>query len=94
MPETEARFEYAVAMNWDKKFVTRIAAETMRLLGYQPETMFRPRVLEDPKLALSWLLILVAMVAMAASGLLYGIYWALLLKGGHDDRNPREIAMS
>lgn len=94
MPETEARFEYAVAMNWDKKFVTHIAAEAMKLLGYQPETMFRPRVLEDPKLALSWFLILVAMVAMAASVLLYGIYRALLLKGGHDDRNPREIAMS
>ena len=91
VPATEARFEYAVAMNWDKKFVTHIAAETMRLLGYQPETMFRPRVLEDPKLALSWFLIL---VAMAASVLLYGIYRALLLKGGHDDRNPHEIAMS
>ena len=94
MPATEARFEYAVAMNWDKNVVTHIAAVTMRLLGHQPETMFRPRVLEDPKLALSWLLLLVAMAATAASVLLYGIYRALLLKGGSDDRNPREIAMS
>lgn len=94
MPATEARFEYAVAMNWDKNVVTYIAAETMRLLGHRPETMFRPRVLEDPKLALSWLLILVAMAVTAASVLLYGIYRALLLKGGRDDRNSREIAMS
>jgi hypothetical protein len=94
MPPTEARFEYAVAMNWDKNVLTHIAAETMRLLGHRPETMFRPRVLEDPKLALSWFLILVAMAATAASFLLYCIYRALLLKGGHDDRNPREIAMS
>lgn len=94
MPATEAHFEYAVAMNWDKNVVTQTAAQTMRLFGYQPETMFRPRVLEDPKLALSWLLILVAMMATAASILLYGIYRALLLKGGRHDRNPREIAMS
>lgn len=94
MPAMEARFEYAVAMNWDKNVLTHIAAETMRLLGHRPETMFRPRVLEDPKLALSWFLILVAMAATAASFLLYCIYRALLLKGGHDDRNPREIAMS
>ncbi len=94
MPVTEARFEYAVAMNWDKNVVTHIAAETMRLLGYQPETMFRPRILEDPKLALAWFLIVVAMAATAASVLLYGIYRALLLKGARDDRNPREIAMS
>jgi hypothetical protein len=94
MPATEARFEYAVAMNWDKNAVTQTAAETMRLLGYQPEIMFRPRLLEDPKLALSWFLMIVAMAATAASVLFYGVYRALVQKGGRDDRNPREIAMS
>jgi hypothetical protein len=81
-------------MNWDKNVITHIAAESMRLLGYPPETMFRPRIVEDPKLALSWLLILVAMATAAASVLIYGIYRALLLRSGRDDRDRREIAMS
>jgi hypothetical protein len=52
MPETEGMFDYAVAINWDKNAMTAAAAATLRLLGYAPETMFRPRFLEDPKLAL------------------------------------------
>jgi hypothetical protein len=94
MPVTEARFEYAVAVNWDKNVVTRISAEIMRLLDYEPKSMYRPRLLEDPKLALFWFFVLVTMAATAASVLLYGIYRALLPKGGRDNRNHREIAMS
>jgi hypothetical protein len=55
MPATEATFDYAVAINWDKNAVTATAAAMLRLLGHSPETMFRPRYLEDPKLALSLL---------------------------------------
>jgi hypothetical protein len=57
MPATEATFDYAVAVNWDKNFITRAVAETLRLLAYSPESMFRPRFLEDPKLSLILFLI-------------------------------------
>ncbi len=52
MPQTEATFDYAVAMNWDRDAATRTAASMLRLIGYQPDTLFRPRILEDPKLFL------------------------------------------
>ena len=52
MPPTEATFDYAMAINWDKNAVTTAAAAMLRLLGCAPETMFRPRFPEDPKLAL------------------------------------------
>jgi hypothetical protein len=52
MPDADAAFEYAVAMNWDKNLITRIVAATLRLMGYRPETLLRPRLLEDPKLFL------------------------------------------
>ena len=68
MPAADAVFEYAVAINWDKNFVIRSIAATLRLIGYQPETLFRPRILEDPKLFLSWFLIVIA-AAMILCGL-------------------------
>lgn len=57
MPATEATFDYAVAMNWDRDIGTRTVAGMLRLMGYQPENLFRPRLLEDPKLFLAVLLI-------------------------------------
>ena len=53
MPATEATFDYAVAINWSKNSVTRAAAAMLHSLGYAPGQMFRPRFLEDPKLALT-----------------------------------------
>jgi hypothetical protein len=94
MPVTEARFEYAVAVNWNKNIYTRRIAQAMRLLGYQPEAMFRPRLLEDPKLVLSWFLIVVAIVTIAANVLFHRIYRVLLLKRSRDDRNAGEITAS
>jgi hypothetical protein len=52
MPAADASFENAVAINWDKNLVTRSVAATLQLMGYQPETLLRPRLLEDPKLFL------------------------------------------
>jgi len=52
MLEIDATFDYAVAFNWTKNTVTRTTAAMLRLLGYTPEQMVRPRLLEDPKLAL------------------------------------------
>src|SRR6266436_2604067 len=66
MPAADAAFEYAVAMNWDKNLVTRSVAATLRLMGYQPETLLRPRLLEDPKLFLiSFLLGVATTMALA-----------------------------
>jgi hypothetical protein len=67
MPDADAAFEYAVAMNWDKNLVTRSVAAALRLMGYQPETLLRPRLLEDPKLfLLSFLLGLAATMVLAS----------------------------
>src|SRR5262245_45434295 len=88
MPLTEARFEYATAMNWDKNNLTRFIAQIVRLLGYDPETMFRPRFFEDPKLALSWFLILVAVAGTATNVLCSYMCHALLHKRS-DVRSPR-----
>jgi hypothetical protein len=62
MPASEATFDHAVAINWDKNAMTRVVAEALKFLGYSPETMFRPRFLEDPKLAL---LLLVGCIGIA-----------------------------
>jgi hypothetical protein len=66
MPATEATFDYAVGMNWDKNTVTRTVAATLHLLGYTPQQMFRPRFLEDPKLALSLLLVWIGIAIIGA----------------------------
>jgi hypothetical protein len=66
MPPTEATFDYAVAVNWHKNTATRTVAATLHLLGYTPEQMFRPRFLEDPKLALSLLLVCVGITIVGA----------------------------
>lgn len=71
MPATEATFDYTVAINWDKNIATRTVAATLHLLGYAPEQMFRPRFLEDPKLALSVFLVFIGMVIIAANCVLY-----------------------
>jgi hypothetical protein len=57
MPASEANFDYAVAMNWDRDIVTRSVAVVLGLSGYSSEAFFRPRLLEDPKLLLVCLLI-------------------------------------
>jgi transglutaminase superfamily protein len=67
MPDADAAFEYAVAMNWDKNFITRSVAATLRLMGYRPETLLRPRLLEDPKLfLLAFLLELATAMALGS----------------------------
>jgi hypothetical protein len=72
MPTTEGTFDYAAALNWDKNGVTATAAAMLRLLGYSPETMFRPRYLEDPKFAL-WLLCVWIGIVILAGRLILGM---------------------
>jgi hypothetical protein len=77
MPPAEATFDYAVSVNWHKNTLSRMAAATLRLLSYAPDEMLRPRFLEDPKLALS-LLLLGFGIAMIACGLLIRVGRAAL----------------
>ena len=72
MPDDDATFDYAVAMNWDRSVATRIIAATLPLLGYQPETFVRPNLLEDPKLLLIYLMIGLA-AACVLGGFLLGL---------------------
>jgi hypothetical protein len=67
MPATEATFDYAVAVNWDKNMATRTTAAALHLLGYAPEQMFRPRFIEDPKLALSLFLVFMGIAIIGAN---------------------------
>jgi hypothetical protein len=87
MPATEAAFDYTVAMNWDKNMPTRTVAATLHLLGYTPEQMFRPRFLEDPKLALSVFLVFIGMAIIAAN---FVIYFLVQKVAGRRVRGPGE----
>jgi len=75
MPDDDANFDYAVAMNWDRNDLTRTVAATLRLMGYQLESFVRPKLLEDPKLLLIYLLI-----GMAAACVVGGFLLALGLR--------------
>ena len=71
IPPDDAIFDYAVSMNWDRDIVTRRVAAALQLTGHPPEALFRPRVLEDPKLFLVVGLIIIATVFVATGFLLY-----------------------
>ena len=71
MPATGATFDYAVAINWSKNSVTRTAAAILHSVGYVPEQSFRPRFLEDPKLALSILFVCLGFVVIGFKMLAY-----------------------
>lgn len=73
MPDTEATFTYAAGINWKKNSITKAAASTLRQLRIEPATVFRPRILEDPKLALLILVIATSAAAFAMGGLLLPI---------------------
>jgi hypothetical protein len=72
MPGSEATFDYAVAINWDKNAVTAAVAATLTILDYAPESMFRPRFLEDPKLTLILFCVWIG-IGVIAGRLLIGI---------------------
>ncbi|MGB9644166.1 MAG: transglutaminase-like domain-containing protein [Stellaceae bacterium] len=87
MPATEATFDYAVAMNWDKNMATRAVAGALHLLGYTPEQMFRPRFIEDPKLALSLFLVCSGIAIIGAN---FVIYFVVQKVAGRRIRGPGE----
>jgi hypothetical protein len=66
MPLSEATFDYARAVNWQRNVVTRGAFAILRMVGPDPSSLLRPRILEDPKLAISTCLLTLAWGAFAA----------------------------
>ena len=53
MPTAEATFDFTKSVNWEANWGTRAASKMLKAAGYSPETILRPRMLEDPKLAMS-----------------------------------------
>ena len=76
MPSTEATIDYAAPVNWDKNLLSRTAARTLIFLGYDLDSMFRPRFLEDPKLAILLYCIGVG-IAVIIGRLLFGFFGAI-----------------
>jgi hypothetical protein len=74
MPQVDANFDFARAVNWQKNVFTRALADGLRLLGYAPESLLRPHFLEDPKLAIALFLFAVAGILAVLSCLL-GLAW-------------------
>lgn len=60
MPESDATFDFAVAVNWQKNAFSRAVAFALRWLVYDPTHLLRPHFLEDPRLALALFLFIVA----------------------------------
>jgi hypothetical protein len=72
MPADEATFDFAKSINWDKNFETKLLAGGLKMMGYDADRLFRPRFLEDPKLALTIVLGSVA-VLIPPFGFLVGV---------------------
>jgi len=90
MPDVDANFDYAVAVNWDRDGLTRSVAAMLHLVGYQPETLFRPRMLEDPKLFLILVLLATTTVILLGSFVL-GLALGAKTKGA--DKHLRREAI-
>jgi len=69
MPEADATYDFARAVNWQKNAFAGAVADGLRLLGYAPEHLLRPHFLEDPKLAITLLLFAVAGVLVFLIGI-------------------------
>jgi Transglutaminase-like superfamily len=87
MPEADATFDHAAALNWNKNMAARSIAATLRLLGYAPEQIIRPRFLEDPKFGLVIGLSFVGM-GIIVGALLLGVSRGLMRRMA--DRRMRE----
>jgi hypothetical protein len=67
MPDSEATFDFAVAVNWQKNAFSRAVALGLQSLRYDPAHLLRPHFLEDPKLALALFLFIVAGILVVIS---------------------------
>jgi hypothetical protein len=71
MPDAEATFDYAAAVNWQKNGLSRASASGLRFLGYDPRHLLRPHFLEDPQLALTLLFLTIAGLLVVANLILF-----------------------
>ena len=71
MPETEATFDYARSINWNKNAALRAGAAALRSIGVDPALMLRPRILEDPELMIAVVLIIPAIALFTMAAVLY-----------------------
>src|SRR6516165_5602707 len=67
MPDAEATFDYAAAVNWQKNTLSRASASALQILGYDPRHLFRTHFLEDPQLALTLLFLTIAGMLVVAN---------------------------
>lgn len=74
MPDSEATFDFAVGINWNKNFVTRTVASLLHIAGIDTATVMRPRIMEDPKMAVFSFLLFLSLGGFT-SGLLSAVFF-------------------
>jgi len=85
MPASEATFDFAKSINWQKIPTVYIIIKN---LGYSPENLFRPRVSEDPKLAII-VLLLVSASGCVVVGVLGNVVMLYIVKSRTNRLNKR-----
>jgi len=75
MPPREATFDYATGLNWDKNRITRVASAILQRMHLEVAFLPRPRILEDPQLAL-WVSLLALATPLFALGMAVGAWRA------------------
>jgi hypothetical protein len=63
--EANHRFDYLTTINWEANGLTRVVARGVRALGGEPRDVFRPMWLENPKRALTYAALVMAMAGVA-----------------------------
>jgi hypothetical protein len=71
MPLTEGTFDYVRAVNWQKNFLTKAVCAMLRVAGVDPPSLFRPRILEDPQLAIGIACLIASAASFVVGTLLY-----------------------
>jgi hypothetical protein len=65
--EANHRYDYLRTINWDANALTRVVAWVVQAMGSEPRYVFRPMWLENPKRALTYAALLVALAGVAMS---------------------------
>lgn len=63
--EANHRFDYLTTINWQANGLTRVVAQGVRALGGEPRYLFRPMWLENPKRALTYAALAIALTGVA-----------------------------
>jgi hypothetical protein len=89
MSPSEATFDYAVPVNWNKNSFTKAVAALLRVFQVEPYSILRPRFLEDPKLFLA-----AGSFALALAGLFGGTVLTFLPKRRRRGKNAALLSNS